>query len=246
MNAEKSILNQRSYRHEHCSHQHSYHQLVLPLHGGLVMQIAGRENRVEQSRAAVVAAGETHSFEALGENAFLVADMPVEMSPQLASLPAFLDLDETLMQYVRFIRRQLQTDQQSPLIQRQILVLLVEMLCQRFAAVRPDQRVFQARSFIERHFAATLSLDELARQVNLSPRQLTGLFRQQLNTSPGQYQLQLRMEQAQRLLRQGQMSVQQVAEQVGYASLSAFSDRYRRFYGCSPREERSKPGLKKG
>ena len=53
-----------------------------------------------------------------------------------------------------------------------------------------------------------------------------------------QYLIEKRMQRAWQLLSDGALQVQQVAEQVGYTSLAAFSDRFRRHFGHSPRHFR--------
>ena len=50
--------------------------------------------------------------------------------------------------------------------------------------------------------------------------------------------LEKRMQYAWQLLSNGNLQVQQVAEQSGYASLAGFSDRFRRHFGVSPRHFR--------
>jgi len=53
-----------------------------------------------------------------------------------------------------------------------------------------------------------------------------------------QYQTEKRMQRAWQMLELGAQSVEQVANSVGYGSLSAFSDRFRKHFGQSPRNIR--------
>ncbi len=80
---------------------------------------------------------------------------------------------------------------------------------------------------------------------HLSTRQLTALFRESLAMTPQQYLLERRMQQAWALLESGELSIQRIAERVGYTNLAAFSDRFRRHFGKSPhyfRSPASSPG----
>jgi AraC-like DNA-binding protein len=43
------------------------------------------------------------------------------------------------------------------------------------------------------------------------------------------------MQRAWQLLKVGELNVQQVADRVGYSNLAAFSDRFRKHFGQSPR-----------
>ncbi len=227
-------LDLRSYDREMRQHHHDYHQLVLPLQGSLQMEVGVASGEVDRQRAAVIGAGADHRFAAEGPNRFIVADVPAVLAPELARLPAFIRLDPALAQYVLFLHQQLLqgTGQGS---ERQMLLLLIQLLQERAgAAVRLDHRVDAARAYLERHYAQALSLARLAQVANLSPRQLSELFRRQLGMTPQQYLLEIRMQRAWQLLDSSQQSIQRIAEAVGYTNLAAFSDRFRKHFGKAP------------
>ena len=98
-----------------------------------------------------------------------------------------------------------------------------------------DKRIKLARTFLDAHIASSVSLAQVAKAAHLSIRQLSHLFKQELGLSPLHYLREQRMKKALNLLSQTQMSVQVIAESVGYQSLSAFSDRFRQHFGKSPR-----------
>ncbi|BBF87482.1 transcriptional regulator, AraC family [Aquitalea magnusonii] len=229
------LLELRSYQQESHQHQHDYHQLVLPAHGCLELDVEGRGGLVQAGQLAVIAAGNSHGFAAPGDNAFVVANVPASLAPQLASLPAFLPLDASLLAYVEFLRAELSRPAAAEHSRRQMLLLLTQLLAERAGADNKlDRRVAAARAVLDVRFAEDISLAQLAAAAHLSVRQLSELFRRQLGMSPGQYQLEQRMQHGWLLLEQGGLPVQQVAEQCGYASLSAFSDRFRRHFGIAP------------
>ncbi len=55
-------LDLRSYSAETDSHQHDFHQLVLPVAGQLDMTVGQRSGQVSSQHAAIVAAGESHAL----------------------------------------------------------------------------------------------------------------------------------------------------------------------------------------
>lgn len=233
----------RSYSDEMHAHQHDHHQLVLPVVGQLVMDIAGRQGVVAEQQVAIIAAGQTHGFAATGDNRFVVADLPVALAPALERFPHFIPLDTGLMQYITFIDGQLNFNNSGSgslalrrSSERQMLLLLIQLLQQRTDGFsKQDRRVIVACDYLEQNFQHTISLTKLAAVASISPRQLSELFRRQLGISPRHYQIELRMQRASHLLQQGGLSIQQVADQVGYQSLAAFSDRFHRHFGISPR-----------
>lgn len=62
-------------------------------------------------------------------------------------------------------------------------------------------------------------------------------FKAVTNLSPLQYQKQLRLQEARRLLLGREANVAKASLRVGYASPSQFSREYRQFFGVSPRQD---------
>jgi hypothetical protein len=100
-------LDLRSYSGETRVHQHDFHQLVLPVEGTLSMDIGGREGDVPRAGITLISAGKEHQFSGSKQNCFVVADVPAALAPELEQLPAFIELDKALAQYVTFLHRQL-------------------------------------------------------------------------------------------------------------------------------------------
>ena len=94
---------------------------------------------------------------------------------------------------------------------------------------------------MEKNLEEPLNRIDLARDANLSTRQLERLFRKYLNRSPARYYLELRLDKARLLLLQTNMSIIDVALACGFVSASHFSKCYRDFYGRTPRKERGLP-----
>lgn len=95
-----------------------------------------------------------------------------------------------------------------------------------------------AVAMMEANISEPLSTDELAHHLGISRRQLERLFRQYLDAMPSRYYLNLRLQQAQRLLRETAWSIGEVALRAGFTSASHFTTRYRNHFGYPPREER--------
>ena len=64
----KLTLELRSYNSESRSHQHDYHQLVLPVVGELELNVGQQEGKVSEQSIALVAAGKEHGFSATENN----------------------------------------------------------------------------------------------------------------------------------------------------------------------------------
>jgi len=91
---------------------------------------------------------------------------------------------------------------------------------------------------MEENIEEPLSRAQLARDAELSTRQLERLFRKYLQRTPTRHYLEIRLSRARLLLQQTDLSVLDVALACGFVSASHFSKCYREFFGKKPREER--------
>jgi len=98
-----------------------------------------------------------------------------------------------------------------------------------------DARIRFVVAAMERHRGAPLSVDELARAVNLSPAHLRRLFQRQLGRSPARVSRDLRLDRARHLLQTSFLTVKQVMAETGWNDPSHFSRDFKRRYGQPPR-----------
>lgn len=78
------------------------------------------------------------------------------------------------------------------------------------------------------------SLEQLGREVGCSSYYLSRTFSKEVGQTLPQYLRQLRLERAAELLRTGRYNVTEAAMEVGYNSLSHFSQAFHQAYGCCP------------
>ncbi|EEF27231.1 AraC family transcriptional regulator [Paraburkholderia caribensis] len=98
-------------------------------------------------------------------------------------------------------------------------------------------RVNTAIQWIRRHYASTLRVDELAESVAMSTSAFFRRFKAVTSLSPIQYQKQVRLLQARRLLVAAGRNVTSVAHEVGYESAAQFSREYAREFGMPPAKD---------
>ena len=96
------------------------------------------------------------------------------------------------------------------------------------------QRIGKVVDHLQKEYAAPLRVTTLAQMANMSPSAFHLHFRHVTNMSPLQYQKQIRLQEARRLLSTGSSDAASVAFEVGYESPSQFSREYRRLFGQPP------------
>jgi AraC family transcriptional regulator len=102
----------------------------------------------------------------------------------------------------------------------------------------PGHKLRQITDWMSEHLAEECSLGRLAAQAGLSRFHFQRLFKAATGVTPSHYHIDLRMEEARRLLRETKMSVVDVALEVGYANPSHFARLFRRESGLSPSDYR--------
>lgn len=237
-NPSQLVIDVRRYGAQHQAHSHDFHQLVLPLKGELSIEVEGQGNKVStNAHLAVITSGQTHGFSALCDNEFIVADVPVQWLTLLEKLPTFVKINEPVAHYIRFVAAQIASGKVGKQTERQILTLLIDILADGFvnqAAI--DKRLILAKNYLDDNLAVNVTLAQVAGIACLSVRQLSNLFKRQWGLTVQQYLQEQRMKKALSLLSERQLSIEQVAALVGYQSLSAFSYRFKQYYGFSPSE----------
>jgi len=108
-----------------------------------------------------------------------------------------------------------------------------ELFCHRQQRVALD-RVEAVQAILRRNVAAAPSLEQISREVGCSPFYLSRTFSKETGQTIPQYLRQLRMEKSAELLRTGRYNVTEVAMEVGYSSLSHFSQTFHQTFGCCP------------
>lgn len=88
--------------------------------------------------------------------------------------------------------------------------------------------------YIQENLAQSLTLTEMARVVDLSVSHLTRLFKQSRGISLYRHVVQCRIVRAKQLLKQKQLTIAEVATQVGFNDQSHFTHHFKRQVGITP------------
>ncbi|WP_343530251.1 GlxA family transcriptional regulator [Yokenella regensburgei] len=105
-----------------------------------------------------------------------------------------------------------------------------------------DGRLRRAVFLIEQSLVRPVSTEWLAGQVNISARQLTRLFRQEFDQTPGEFIRAARLKYGRWLLKNSAESVTEIALRTGFSDCAHFIRAFRQQYQCTPGDYRASRG----
>lgn len=106
---------------------------------------------------------------------------------------------------------------------------------------REQQRAFRLKPLFEhirRRFANKLSLSDAARMVHMSLPQFMKTFKKVAGTTLVSYVNHVRLSTAARLLNETDLTIAEIANEVGFSDQSYFDKQFKRAFGCSPKQFR--------
>lgn len=103
-----------------------------------------------------------------------------------------------------------------------------------------DDQVLKAQTMIEQDYATLGSIDDLARDVGISPRHFKRRFKQATGEMPLKYLQRVRIEAAKQLLETTRDSIDRITWTVGYKDVSSFCRLFRQHTEISPKAYREK------
>ncbi|MBA1142248.1 AraC family transcriptional regulator [Mesorhizobium neociceri] len=149
------------------------------------------------------------------------------------------DLLDAVVRLLRLLDRPEDIVAMAPLIEQEILYRVATgpfgpSLLQIAMIETPSNRIAQAVAWLRQNFTRPLRIEELAGHAGMSVSSLHHHFKAVTAMTPMQYQKQLRLHEARRLMLTERLDVGSAGYTVGYQSPSQFSREYSRLYGLPP------------
>lgn len=94
--------------------------------------------------------------------------------------------------------------------------------------------IHSAIAYIEKHYTESISLEEVANHVGLTPQYFSTYFKEEMDCNLIDYITKLRIEKAKEIIRNSQMSVQEICFIVGYHDPNYFSRIFKKYVGITP------------
>ncbi|MGB4599408.1 MAG: AraC family transcriptional regulator [Trichlorobacter sp.] len=229
--AKRVLLGEETYQYD------AHHYLITSVHLPTVVQIteASREKPYLGLRLKL----DQREMSQLMVDSNLPPPRVQQSSRGMATGEVTLPLLSAFQRLIELLAEKQDIPILASIIQREIIYRLLvgdqgERLRQIASAGSQSHQIARAIDWLKANFSQPLSIDDLAAQVRMSSSTFHHHFRSMTALSPLQFQKQLRLQEARRLMLAEHMDAATAAFQVGYESPSQFSREYNRLFGAPP------------
>lgn len=103
-----------------------------------------------------------------------------------------------------------------------------------------DSRMATLQSWLSKNLSSPITVDDMANQLAISERHFRRLFAKHMKMTPKEFLDQFRLEHSKDLLLASSMSIELIAQQVGYKSSDSFRRAFKNRYSVSPGDYRER------
>lgn len=162
--------------------------------------------------------------------------------PAVTVSPLTEDLLEPFVRLLRLLKSPRDVPVLAPLIEKELLYRLLsgEQSLRMRQIACTDSKLHQVNrviSWLKQNFDKPMTVETLAIQAGMSCSGLHKAFRAVTGMSPLQYQKQLRLQEARRIMLRQNLDAATVSHAIGYASPTQFNREYRRLFGSPPHRD---------
>ncbi len=244
------LLHATNITYEYPRHMHEECSIVLILQGVETTTCRGTSRIARPGNLLVINADEVHSSKSVGTEYRLIKIRPKTLN-QIAFDLFGRNLDRPFSSHLvirdplifrLLLRLHLKLEQNLSQLEQESEFIstigeLIALHNKDCIVLQPLAReryyVNVIRDYLRSHYAQNVSLAQLTSLTNLSPFYLLRVFRKQAGCPPHEYQTQVRITRARKLIRDGHL-ISEVALETGFFDQSHFSRNFKRIVGIPP------------
>jgi AraC-like DNA-binding protein len=113
----------------------------------------------------------------------------------------------------------------------------------RYCTTEGDGYVKNAKEYMQEFYNSNISITDICSEISVSPYHFIRLFKEKTGTTPHEYLLNLRIENAKKMMKDNEDNITLIGEKCGFINNSHFSTTFKRLTGVSPVEYKSNPDL---
>ncbi|MFD1067965.1 helix-turn-helix transcriptional regulator [Oceanobacillus locisalsi] len=221
------VCERRTYSKEFHSHEHAFGQFLFPLQGSLDIQTQQQELHLEPDYGFYLPPNFHHQYRSIDRNEFLILDIPLHYLPyDTESMHIPLDKQWNAIRYLLLEGADQENDLSS-------LTDLTRYVTKKLQTSNPP-----SMDYIHNHFKEPIRLETLANIEHYHPVYYSEWFKKRTGKSPQTYILELRLQEAARLLLSTGWSISRISEELGFENGSSFTRWFARHKGMTPTKYR--------
>ena len=236
-------------------HNHNYYEISFTFQGEHFLKIGNQQVAYGTGEICVIAPDTMHLIHpAVFESEMSEADevWVIGLAPDFLQKPLIGrhsaivvlmgEMQEHLRNNLQLLFEELAEPETNWELVQPLLTVTLEMIrkpiaraeAQHLICDRSDLYLCDILEYIRIHCCEDVSVPDLTGQFNISRSSLMRMFRNGLDLSPIDYRIDWQISVACRLLLEGGLSIQQVAQATGFQDVYYFSTMFRRRMGISP------------
>ncbi|MBE0484618.1 AraC family transcriptional regulator [Marinobacter sp.] len=234
-------------------HRHEHHQIVIGVRGEADLSVDGTGAHLDTWRACVVPTDASHDYCGDDENHVLVINLdpltPAINTPAHADYermmrvfekPRTVQMDGRLQSFVQFVANEFDRAPENSTLKQHlgssVLYCMADRIIEHPAQITHRSVISPEaiRRYILSNLHRKITVEDMAGEVCLSVSRFYEVFRDVAGTTPHQFLLQTRLEQAVHLLASSSLSVSEISYRTGFSSQSALTNALRKYKGTTP------------
>lgn len=249
------------------SHNHSYYEIFYLLQGERNFLINNREYKLQKGDLVIINPHDPHRTFSSGVPGFermLIYFKPEFILPQCGELAHSLFPLAQSSRMLRFpLKEQFAIEQiirnlfaecseqntgYKPCVRSTLTLLLIRIHRNLHLHNRQPhdqthpmyEKIWEIISYLKRHYHDDITLNQIAKQYYISPAYLSRTFKKITGLSFRKYLMEIRMEEAKKLLSETQEKALIIAEYVGFSNISHFNMTFKKTVGVTPLQYRKR------
>ena len=236
-------------------HSHAHHQLVIGLTGESNLAVNGREARLESGAAAVVPTYAVHDFHGDPANIVWVIDLDRD-SPEftqpdhpgrhafthLFERPRLIRLSKPVRDLLWHYREQMRHADEADGLGYHLGAAITQLTvaCLNLESEAAPSRMDRVQRFIDMNLDQPLRVADMVDLMCMSVSHFQRRFRSEAGCSPRRFLIERRLERAEILLREQDLSIEEVSQRVGFCGQSALTNAFNKYRDCTPGQWRKR------
>lgn len=229
-------------------HFHFSYELLFIQTGEMRVQINSQKHIMRGGDVALIMPGEIHGYESIGDSTIIALLFLENYFPEIQAIFSDHALGHNIIHYpnsniIDFVNKCDTLNDKNRIaicfkgyVNTLILTMLESVNLIPCPSNVMENSMKKALSYIHQEYDNGINLDQTARELGISPAHLSRSFKKIVGTNFNEYVNQIRIERAKRLLREGRMTVFQIAIECGFGNHRSFNRAFKKYMNITPSE----------